>query len=60
MSLYPESLTILARAGRVDIGPPASGRRATVMRILTAVGNTLDDRSSSTTFPSSGWPSTSR
>ena len=42
MSLYPEALTILARAGRrhraprrplgkrVDIGPPASGRRATV------------------------------
>ena len=55
MSLYPESLTILARPGadieriadivgkRVDIGPPASGRRATVMRILTAVGNTVDD-----------------
>ena len=47
MSLYPEALTILARPGagiarladlagkRVDIGPPASGRRATVMRILT-------------------------
>ncbi len=49
MSLYPEALTVLARpdAGitrlsdilgkRIDIGPPASGRRATVTRILTAL-----------------------
>jgi TRAP transporter TAXI family solute receptor len=49
MSLYPEALTILARpeAGitrladlkdkRVDIGPPASGRRATVASILEAI-----------------------
>jgi TRAP transporter TAXI family solute receptor len=50
MSLYPETITILARPGsdiatladiagkRVDIGPPASGRRATVMRLLTELG----------------------
>lgn len=50
MSLYPEAITVLARAGsgiaglddlpgkRVDIGPPASGRRATVLRVLTGLG----------------------
>ncbi|WP_185958620.1 TAXI family TRAP transporter solute-binding subunit [Paracoccus laeviglucosivorans] len=50
MSLYPETLTILARPGakilsikgligkRVDIGLPASGRRATAMRLLTSLG----------------------
>jgi TRAP transporter TAXI family solute receptor len=50
MSLYPEAITILARPGagierlsdlpgkRVDIGPPASGRRATVMALLTDMG----------------------
>ncbi|WP_136682394.1 TAXI family TRAP transporter solute-binding subunit [Falsirhodobacter xinxiangensis] len=50
MSLYPETLTILARADahilslggllgkRIDIGLPASGRRATIMRLLEAVG----------------------
>ena len=55
MSLYPESITILTRPGsgitrlpdipgkRIDIGPPASGRRATVVRILTALGIELDD-----------------
>lgn len=49
MSLYPESLTVLARPGshilslrglvgkRVDIGLPASGRRATAMRLLGAM-----------------------
>ena len=49
MSLYPETITVIARpdAGvasiadlqgkRVDIGPPASGRQATVSRILAAM-----------------------
>lgn len=50
MSLYPETLTVLARPDahilslgglvgkRVDIGLPASGRQATAMRLLTALG----------------------
>jgi TRAP transporter TAXI family solute receptor len=50
MSLYPEAITILARSGsgiarfsdlpgkRVDIGPPASGRRATASRLLGDLG----------------------
>ncbi len=50
MSLYPETLTILARADarilslsgllgkRIDIGLPASGRRATIMRLFDSVG----------------------
>ena len=50
MSLYGESLTILARGDsgitafndlkdkRVDIGPPASGRRGTVDRVLSTLG----------------------
>jgi TRAP transporter TAXI family solute receptor len=50
MSLYPEALTVLARADagvttigdiagkRVDVGPPASGRRATVDRLFRALG----------------------
>jgi len=50
MSLYPETLTVLARreAGisrtadligkRVDIGHPASGRRATIDRLLSDLG----------------------
>ncbi|WP_299130055.1 TAXI family TRAP transporter solute-binding subunit [uncultured Amaricoccus sp.] len=54
MSLYPEALTVLARrdAGiasltdltgkRVDVGPPASGRRATVLRILEKLGENTD------------------
>jgi TRAP transporter TAXI family solute receptor len=49
MSLYPETLTVLARADsgiarvvdlvgkRVDIGHPASGRRATVDRLMVAL-----------------------
>lgn len=48
--LYPETITILAATDsgitqpsdlvgkRIDIGPPASGRRATANRILTAIG----------------------
>ena len=50
MSLYPETLTVLSRPDahilslgglvgkRVDIGLPASGRQATAMRLLTALG----------------------
>ena len=50
MSFYPETLTVLARPGanilslgglvgkRVDIGLPASGRRATTMRLFDALG----------------------
>lgn len=50
MSLYPETLTILARPGarilsikglvgkRVDIGLPASGRRATALRLFASLG----------------------
>ncbi len=55
MSLYPESITVLARSGsgitqiadilgkRIDIGPPASGRRATLNRVLAALDIGLDD-----------------
>ncbi|WP_405402720.1 TAXI family TRAP transporter solute-binding subunit [Paracoccus sp. Ld10] len=50
MSLYPETLTVLARPDahilslrglvgkRVDIGLPASGRQATAMRLLESLG----------------------
>lgn len=55
MSLYPEALTVLAgresgitrladlTGKRIDIGPPASGRRATVARIIAAIGQTAAD-----------------
>jgi len=55
MSLYPETITLLARpnAGieklsdvlgkRIDVGHPASGRRATVDRLLTAMGLSARD-----------------
>lgn len=55
MSLYPETLTILARpeakilslgglvGKRIDIGLPASGRRATVMRLFEHLGLESDD-----------------
>jgi TRAP transporter TAXI family solute receptor len=66
MSLYPEAFTILTRSGsgiarlpdiagkRVDIGPPASGRRATVLRVLTALGLDLDDFSAVLELPTGG------
>jgi hypothetical protein len=50
MSLYPETITVLARAGadihapgdivgmRVDVGHPASGRHGTTMQMLDALG----------------------
>jgi uncharacterized protein len=50
MALYPESITVLARSDagiadlqglfgkRVDIGHPASGRHATVSRLVAAIG----------------------
>ncbi len=50
MSLYPEAITVLARPDsgitrlsdiigkRIDIGPPASGRQATVEHLLTLTG----------------------
>jgi TRAP transporter TAXI family solute receptor len=50
MSLYPEAITVLARSDvgvtglddirglRVDVGPPASGRQATVGYLLGAAG----------------------
>jgi uncharacterized protein len=50
MSLYPEAITVLARPNigiaefkdligkRVDIGHPASGRHATAMRLVDALG----------------------
>ena len=50
MALFPEAITVLARPGagiatladlagkRVDLGHPASGRRATAMRLIDALG----------------------
>ncbi|KFI32503.1 hypothetical protein CG51_01555 [Haematobacter missouriensis] len=55
MALYPETLTILAARGRgidsllalrghrIDIGAPASGRHATALRVLDAVGLSSND-----------------
>ncbi len=64
MSLYGETLTILVRADsgiqsfddlrdkRVDLGPPASGRRGTVDQVLSTLGFALADFASVTELPS--------
>lgn len=66
MSLYPETLTLLAvrgrgiegvaslRGKRVDIGAPASGRRATALTVLDAAGLGMDDFAVVTELPLSG------
>ena len=62
-ALYSETVTILAAPGapagglvnlaaqRIDIGPPGSGRRATVERILDAVGMPLTGFAAVTELP---------
>ncbi|MEI6096807.1 MAG: TAXI family TRAP transporter solute-binding subunit [Alphaproteobacteria bacterium] len=64
MSLYGEALTILVRADsgiagiadlkdhRVDLGPPSSGRRGTVDRVLSAFGFVAADFRSISELPS--------
>ena len=63
MSLYPEAITVLASRSsgiaqiadlpgkRVDVGHPASGRRATVMQLLDALGLGTADFAAIREFP---------